>query len=232
MSWFPSSLYKNRNSWRVAEAHSTPHTPSSPTSIYFISSWRYAIPTYVHTRIRYNLVTPSAPDLLPLRRITISFQSLPTTLSTNLPHCPLSAPTGCCTPYGRALLVGTLQFPILAVIHVRIIHQLLVSNSATDCDTIPILHTTTSSFKILNELVVGAPNRSLQVGVQHSKPFQQVLIDISVCPKNVNRLRVCHASSTIPLINDSLELHNVLFFKTWGVLTNTVHDFGGAQPVN
>ena len=183
--------------------------------------------------MRYNSGTPSDPAVIPLWRIAISLQSLPTMLRTNLPHCPVGAPTGCSTPYGRTLLVGTLQFPILADIHVRIIHQMLVSNSATNCDNIPILHTTTSSFKILNELVVGNSNGSLQVGVQHSKPFQLVLIDISVCPTNVNCLTLCHASSKIPLINNSLELHNVLYFKTWGVLTNTVtHDFGGAQPVN
>lgn len=55
-------------------------------------------------------------------------------------------------------------------------------------NTIPILHTTTTSLKILIQLVFGAPNMELRVGVQHSKPFQNILVSIYLCPKGTKPL--------------------------------------------
>lgn len=58
----------------------------------------------------------------------------------------------------------------------------------TSFGTIPKLHTTTSSLNIPIERVVGAPNRELQIGVQHNKTFQHIIVEIYLCTKSAKQL--------------------------------------------
>lgn len=75
-----------------------------------------------------------------------------------------------------------LQFRILAVINVRILHELQVSNSLTDCDTAPVLQTTTWSLEMPAKLGIVARTRLLQLGVKYNQHFQVLHINHHVCP--------------------------------------------------